>query len=43
MCLEILDTYDEDELYEMYKDSGNSLKGTELCAKYCNEKRKTEL
>ncbi|KAK3782165.1 hypothetical protein RRG08_032917 [Elysia crispata] len=43
MCLEILDTYDEDELYEMYKYSGNSLKGTELCAKYCNEKRKTEL
>ncbi|GFS04170.1 marginal zone B- and B1-cell-specific protein-like [Elysia marginata] len=44
MCLEILDTYDEDELYKMYKDNGNDFEGTELCAKKCNNaNRKTEL
>ncbi|RUS76416.1 hypothetical protein EGW08_015826 [Elysia chlorotica] len=44
MCLEILDVYDEDELYEMYRESGSSLVETELCDRYCSKgKRKTEL
>ena len=44
MCLEILDTYDEDELYQMYKRFGKALKESHLCAKYCKgPKRKTEL